>query len=108
MKNFNLFFIILCLIFLINVTKSIENRKFKNSNLLINENNNLTLNTNDSVVSFFALADWGGSGFPFLDETPAQASSAYRMAKLGASYRTKFQLGLGDNFYCINKLFLFL
>jgi hypothetical protein len=70
------------------------------------------LNTNDPTVSFFALGDWGGAGItgalscytsliPSLNTpSPAQLSSAKVMGILGSQYNSKFQLGLGDNFYC--------
>jgi hypothetical protein len=70
------------------------------------------LNTNDPTVSFFALADWGGIGYSgayscylsFLPSankaSPAQKLSATQMGILGPQYNTKFQLALGDNFYC--------
>lgn len=58
----------------------------------------LTLNTNDSTINFFAIADWGG--LPVIFRTPSQQSIADQMALLGPQLNTKFQLGLGDNFYC--------
>ena len=54
--------------------------------------------TNESSVNFFALADWGG--LPVVYRTLPQQTSANQMAKLGVKYNTKFQLNLGDNFYC--------
>jgi len=78
------------------------------------------LNTNDPTVSFFALADWGGIGFTgayscylsFLAianlPSPAQILSATQMGILGLQYNTKFQLALGDNFYCKFLLILVL
>ena len=60
----------------------------------------LTLNTNETAVSFFALGDWGGSGIPLLSKTPAELSSALQLGKMGSTLQTKFQIGLGDNFYC--------
>jgi hypothetical protein len=76
----------------------------------------LTLNTNDPTVSFFALGDWGGSGsndwtkaiswlnwlswLPIPNTpTPTQVLSAQKMGVLSSQLDTKFQLGLGDNFY---------
>ncbi len=70
------------------------------------------MNTNDPTVSFFALGDWGGAGItgalscytsliPSLNTpSPAQLSSAKVMGILGSQHNSKFQLGLGDNFYC--------
>ena len=58
------------------------------------------------------MADWGGLGVSgalscyvnFLPSankpSPAQRLSATQMGALSTKYNTKFQLGLGDNFYC--------
>ena len=57
--------------------------------------------TNDSSVNFFALGDWGGNGLGALDSaTPSGSASAFGMGLFGSQYNTKFQIGLGDNFYC--------
>ena len=63
------------------------------------------MNTADSSVNFMALGDWGGVGVSLgpiavAKSTPSGIASAKGMAALGAQYNTKFQLGLGDNFYC--------
>jgi len=63
------------------------------------------LNTTDSSVNFLALGDWGGASyslgsFSLARQTPSGSASAYGMGLIGAQYNTKFQLGLGDNFYC--------
>jgi len=67
----------------------------------------LTLNTNEATVNFFALGDWGGFGvstgsLALAKATPSGFASANLMGSMGSSYNTKFQLGLGDNFYCKN------
>ena len=58
------------------------------------------------------MADWGGLGvsgalscyanfLPSANQpSPAQKLSATQMGALSTKYNTKFQLGLGDNFYC--------
>jgi hypothetical protein len=68
------------------------------------------LNTADSSVNFMALGDWGGAGVSLgsiavAKSTPTGIASAKGMAALGAQYNAKFQLGLGDNFYCNFNLF---
>lgn len=65
---------------------------------MLNTDTELTLNTNENSVNFFVLADWGG--LPVLHQALVQKSSARLMAKLAPKYNTKFQIGLGDNFYC--------
>jgi len=52
-----------------------------------------------------ALGDWGGAGYSFgpisaAKPTPTGKASASGMGSIGSQYNTKFQLGLGDNFYC--------
>lgn len=49
-------------------------------------------------MSFFALGDWGGGGL--FSYTSAQKTVADQMAKMSSVYDTRFQIGLGDNFYC--------
>ena len=61
----------------------------------------MKLNTSDSNVNFFVFAYWGG--LPIVHRTLIQESTAYQMGKLGLKYNTKFQIGLGDNFYCIKS-----
>ena len=63
------------------------------------------MKTNDATVNFFALGDWGGLGVSTGSKAVATASPSGRataeiMGTMGPKYNTKFQLGLGDNFYC--------
>ena len=67
------------------------------------------MNTNDPTVNFLVLGDWGGVGVSVADKalahaTPSGMASASMMGSLGSTYNTKFQIGLGDNFYCIYKI----
>ena len=64
------------------------------------------MNTPDATVNFLAIGDWGGVGVSVGNEALATASpsgkaTANIMGSMGATYNTKFQIGLGDNFYCI-------
>lgn len=49
-------------------------------------------------MRFFVIADWGGLPFPPY-ETPAEATLASTMGRIGDKLNTSFQLALGDNFY---------
>ena len=55
------------------------------------------MNTSDADVNFFVVGDWGGSTNEHV--TKIQASVASLMGKMGNKYNTKFQIGVGDNFY---------
>jgi len=65
--------------------------------------------TNEETVSFFAIGDWGGVGVSIgalavAKSTPTGFASAGGMGTMGSELNTKFQLGLGDNFYCNQKI----
>lgn len=72
-------------------------RQFRNSKLLINEDN-VIFNTPEDDISFFAIGDWGGVPvFPF--KTLIEQSTSSIMTSLAKLHNTKFQIALGDNFY---------
>lgn len=48
-------------------------------------------------MNFFVLGDWGGSSN--IPVTKIQSSVANLMARMGNQLNTKFQIGVGDNFY---------
>ena len=52
----------------------------------------MTLNSNESSINFFVLADWGG--LPIVHRTLVQQTTANQMGRMGSQYNTKFQLGL--------------
>lgn len=119
--------VLICLILIFKIYYAITTRYFKNSQLIINNSktnliflkkrsflfkffiaNNvdqLTLITNDSSVNFFVLADSGGR--PVIYRTLTGQFTANQMGRLGPMYNTKFQLNIGDNFYC-KKIYLIL
>jgi hypothetical protein len=74
-------------------------RIFLNSKLKFKQRNHVILNISEPEVKFFALGDWGGGGW--WSSTPSQKSAALRMGEIASVYSTHFQLGLGDNFYCL-------
>jgi hypothetical protein len=78
-------------------------RIFLNSKLKIKQRNHVILNISEPEVKFFALGDWGGGGF-FSSTTPSQRSAAIRIGEIASVYSTHFQIGLGDNFYCLFKI----